>query len=74
MKRHWPQRGIWSRVCVLCKPLKSFLGKIPYRQEFGNDELVYRLSKEVLPLKNGYTRNGKILDWMTCTITLKKIK
>ncbi len=70
----WPQPGDWAKACVFCKPLKSFLKKIPYRLEFGGESLVTLISKEVLPLTNGYTRTGKAQDWLKYKITLTKIK
>jgi hypothetical protein len=63
-----------TSVCVFCKPKKSFLSKIPYKQEFGSAELVYNLNKEVLPLQNGWTASRKVGDFLTYTITLTKIQ
>jgi hypothetical protein len=63
-----------TSVCVFCKPKKSFLSKIPYKQEFGSSELVYNLNKEVLPLQNGWTASRKVGDFLTYTITLTKIQ
>ncbi|MCJ7612544.1 MAG: hypothetical protein MUP19_09800 [Candidatus Aminicenantes bacterium] len=75
LKLEWTKPGIRAKACVFCKPLKSYVGKIPYRQEFGaGDDLFFNLSKEILPLKNGSTKTGKVSDWLTYTITLTKIK
>jgi hypothetical protein len=63
-----------TRACVFCKPLKSFLGKVPYKQEFGSGEFVYNLNKEVLPLQSGWTANRQVGDFLKYTITLTKIQ
>lgn len=63
-----------AAACVLCTPKKSYLSKVPYRQEFGSGELVYNLNKEVLPLQDGYSANRQVGDFLTYTIALKKIK
>lgn len=59
--------------CVLCKPKKSFLSQVPYREKFGSKEFMGVISKAVLVLKDGYAASGKWHDWLTYTITLKKI-
>jgi len=74
VKLTWPLGGSSTKACVMCTPLKSFLGKLPYRQEFGSNNLKNYLNKEILPLKNGFTKNGQVLDWLKYTITLTKIK
>lgn len=67
----WPK--FISAACVWCAPTKSYLGKIPYRQEFGTGEFTYKISQKMLPLVNGKVVRGGIHDWMRFTITLKKI-
>ena len=70
----WPEERDRTRVCVTCKLLKSYLKGKPYREKFGSGELIDELHRTVLPLKNGYTKSGKILDWLKYTITLTKVK
>jgi hypothetical protein len=75
VKLTWPP-GLESttKACVMCTPLKSFLAKLPYREQFGSGQLKYSLDKEILPLKNGTTRQGQISDWLKYTLTLTRIK
>ena len=66
-------------MCVFCKPIPSYLKNSPYRDEFDTAKLLYALSKEALPLKNGYTKTGKEQDsekkdYLRYTITLTKLK
>jgi hypothetical protein len=74
VKLHWTSPGVRAKACVFCKPLKSYLGKVPYRHTFGSGELFVRLNAEVLPLKSGFTKSGKIQDWLTYTVSLTRIK
>jgi len=59
--------------CVLCKPKKTYLSQVPYRQKFGSREFMDVISKAALILKDGYSTSGQWHDWLTYTITLKKI-
>jgi len=59
--------------CVLCKPIKSYLSQVPYRQKFGTREFMDVISKAALVLKDGFTVSGHVQEWLTYTITLKKI-
>jgi hypothetical protein len=68
----WPKYS--PSQCVLCTPLKAFLGKKAYRQNFGSQEFMRVISLEKLVLQNGYSTTGKYHDWMTYTISLKKIQ
>lgn len=70
----WPLSDLSTKACVMCTPLRSFLGKLPFREEFGSGQLKYSLDKEILPLKNGYTKNVQVKDWLKYTITLTRIK
>ena len=74
VKLRWSQPVDKAKVCVLCKPLKSFLGPVPYRQAFGSPDVFTHLNNETLPLKSGYTKTGQVKDWLKYTITLTKIK
>jgi len=74
VKLTWSQTEKRTSACVFCKPLKSSMKKVPYKQEFGTGELVYNLNKEVLPLQSGLTLNRKVGDFLTYTISLVKIK
>lgn len=60
--------------CLLCSPRKLFLGKAAYRQRFGSREFMRVISLQNLVLQNGYSTSGKYHDWMTYTISLKKIQ
>jgi len=68
----WPKYS--PSQCVLCTPQAVFLGKKAYRQNFGSQEFMRVISLEKLVLKNGYSITGKYHDWMTYTISLKKIQ
>jgi hypothetical protein len=75
VKLTWPPGlGSTTKACVMCTPLKYYLGKLPYREEFGSGQLKKSLDKEILPLKNGTTRNGQVSDWLKYTITLTRLK
>jgi hypothetical protein len=76
---HWApaqatSQGKRTSACVFCKPSKSSMKNVPYKQEFGSGELVYNLNSEFLPLQSGLTVNRKVGDFLTYTITLVKIK
>jgi len=68
----WPKYS--PSQCVFCTPLKLFLGKKAYRQNFGSQEFMRVISGQNLVLQNGYSTTGKYHDWMTYTISLKKIQ
>jgi hypothetical protein len=68
----WPKYS--PSQCVFCTPLKLFLGKKAYRQNFGSQEFMRVISGQNLVLQNGYSITGKYHDWMTYTISLKKIQ
>jgi hypothetical protein len=72
LKVEWPAFG--SAACVLCRPLKSYLSKVPYRGTFGSPELMRNLSQQKLVLQSGYSTKGKVADWLTYTVALHKLK
>lgn len=72
IKLTWPE--FHSVACILCKPTKSYLGKVPYREKFGTLEFISRISSEKIPLTDGGTINGSVHDWMKYRITLHKTK
>lgn len=74
VKLEWVSPGDAAKACVLCKPLKSYLDKVPYREEFGSGILFTELNHQVLPLKSGYTKEGKLQDVLKYKITLTKVK
>jgi len=61
-------------TCVNCTPRKKDLGKKVYQQTFESPEFLSKISGEVLPLKNGYSVEKKVSDWMSYRITLRRIK
>jgi hypothetical protein len=71
VKLTWPRCP--SATCVICTPRKSFLGKAPYRQQFGFNDFMRILSEEVLPLQNGFSKSGATADWLKYKITLMKM-
>ena len=71
VKLTWPRCP--SAACVTCTPRKSFLGKVPYRQQFGLNDFMRILSDEVLTLQNGFTKSGAQADWLKYKITLIKM-
>jgi hypothetical protein len=72
VKLTWPE--YFPQECVRCKPRKIFLGPVVYTKTFGTKEFLFKISREVLPLKDGATVKGGIKDWMSYTILLKKRK
>ncbi|MGB9006643.1 MAG: hypothetical protein WCB96_13045 [Candidatus Aminicenantales bacterium] len=69
----WPAYP--SQACVVCSPLKMYLGKIWYRHEFGGgDVFMKRMAEMWLPLKDGLVKTGTTLEGVEYKITLKKIK
>jgi hypothetical protein len=67
----WP--AFFPVECLLCRPQYLYLGGLPYHAKFGTKEFMEKISREELPLVDGSTVNGGILDWMKYTITLKKL-
>jgi len=64
-----------AEACVLCTPKKSSGTKAAFRsKKMGSSEFTSRISREVIPLKNGSVRDGAVLDWLTYRITLKKLR
>jgi len=69
----WPAYP--SQACVVCSPLKTYLGKVSYRHEFGGgDVFTKRMAEMWLPLKDGQVKTGTTLEGVEYKITLKKIK
>ena len=73
----WPPYP--SEAYVICTPQKTYLGKVPYQQQFGSEDFMFMLSRERLPLKDGAIVTGglrgatELKDWLQYKITLKKI-
>jgi len=69
----WP--AYISQACVVCSPLKEYLGKIWYRHEFDEGSVfMKRMAEMWLPLKDGLVKTGSTLEGAEYKITLKKIK
>jgi hypothetical protein len=68
----WPPFN--PETCVKCTPRKKNLGKKAYQGTFESTEFLSKISGEVLPLKDGYSVERKISNWMGYRITLKRIK
>jgi hypothetical protein len=67
----WPE--FFPVECIWCRPIKVYLGGLPYRAKFGTKEFMDRISREDLPLSDGNVVRGGVQDWMKYTITLKKV-
>ncbi len=68
----WPQYD--PGQCVLCKGNKLATEKVTYREKFTTSDFMRLVSKQALTLKDGFTVSDKPYDWMTYTLSLKKIK
>lgn len=71
VRLRWPE--FFSVECIRCIPIKTYLGRAAYRQEFSAKEFMDVISREELPLVDGNVVKGGILDWMRYTIILRKI-
>lgn len=71
VRLRWPE--FFPVECILCTPIKTYLGRVVYRQKFGTKEFMEAISREELPLVDGNVIKGEIQDWMRFTITLRKI-
>jgi hypothetical protein len=61
-------------ACLWCRPRKSFLGKVPYRQRFAARNLFHYLRKRTLPLKSGYRTTGRVKNWLRYRLELRRLK
>lgn len=68
----WPNYR--AEACVMCMPMRTYMKKIIYRHRFGSGEMMFALSKLVMPLKDGWSKKIKVGKFMTYTITLRKLK
>jgi hypothetical protein len=67
----WPE--FFPVECIMCIPIKKYLGRAEYRQEFGTKEFMEAISREELSLVDRNVVEREIQDWMRFTITLRKI-
>jgi hypothetical protein len=68
----WPQYN--QTQCVTCRGKKVIVEKITYFEKFGSTDFMRIVSLQPLTLKNGASVSGKPYEWMSYTITLKKIQ
>jgi hypothetical protein len=69
----WPAYP--SQACVVCSPRKEYLGKVPYRHEFGGgDAFLKRMAEVWMPLMDGSVKAGTTPEAVDYKITLKKVK
>lgn len=73
LKLTWPGKDRDISHCLTCMPRKSYLSPAGYRAKFGSQMFIDVISRQNLELKDGASVSGNWHDWLTYTITLKKI-
>lgn len=71
LKLLWP--SFKSEACGECWSIRVADPSKPYRHRFISKAMMPALSRLVLPLKDGYSKKGKLGKRMTYTITLRKL-